>query len=150
MSFQAKLIPGFFASNMQVDNFEEAIRGIAESAQSLGLVKRTWLDALLLREKEFPTGLPTTIPVAIPHTDSAHVNVDGFGFFRLVKPVEFGEMGSIDGLVSVSMVFPLLITDPKNQVELLTSVIERLQAPGLLEELMEAETDELVMKILGS
>jgi PTS system galactitol-specific IIA component len=93
--------------------------------------------------------LPMVIPVAIPHTESVHVKADGFGFFRLENPVVWGEMGSVDEKVSVSMLFPLLITNPKDQVDLLMSVIDKLQAPGFLESLMDAKTDDAIIEILG-
>ena len=150
MAFKAQLIPNFFASRMKVGTFEDALRGIATTAASLDLVRSSWLDAVLARDGEFPTGLPTAIPVAIPHTESSHVKADGFGFFRLESPIECGEMGSLDDTVSISMIFPLLITDPKDQVDLLMSVIDKLQTPGLLESLMSATSDSVIMKILES
>jgi len=149
MSFNAQLIPNFFSSSMQVSTLEDALTGVADTAMSLDLVHNSWLEAVIAREKNFPTGLPMGIPVAIPHTESAHVRADGFGFFRLATPVVWGEMGSIDETISVSMLFPLLITNPKNQIDLLMSVIDKLQAPGFLESLMVAKSDEATMEILG-
>ncbi|WP_415274250.1 PTS sugar transporter subunit IIA [Aquiluna sp. Uisw_065] len=149
MSFNAQLIPNFFSSRMQVSTLEDALKGVANTAKSLDLVHNSWLEAVIGREKDFPTGLPMVIPVAIPHTESVHVKADGFGFFKLESPVDWGEMGSVDGTVSISMMFPLLITNPKNQVDLLMSVIDKIQASGFLESLMEAKTDKAIMEILG-
>ena len=149
MSFNAQLIPNFFSSSMQVSTLEDALTGVANAAMSLDLVHNSWLGAVIAREKNFPTGLPMGIPVAIPHTESVHVRADGFGFFRLAAPVVWGEMGSIDETISVSMLFPLLITNPKNQIDLLMSVIDKLQAPGFLESLMVAKSDKATMEILG-
>jgi PTS system galactitol-specific IIA component len=149
MSFNAQLIPNFFSSSLQVSTLEDALRCVAKTAINLDLVHSGWLEAVIAREKDFPTGLPMVIPVAIPHTESVHVKADGFGFFRLASPVVWGEMGSIDETVSVRMLFPLLITNPKNQVDLLMSVIDKLQAPGFLESLMEAESHKAMIEILG-
>jgi PTS system galactitol-specific IIA component len=149
MAFNAQLIPNFFASHLQVSTLEDAVIAVANTAKNLDLVHDSWLEAVIAREKDFPTGLPMVIPVAIPHTESVHVKADGFGFFRLENPVVWGEMGSVDEKVSVSMLFPLLITNPKDQVDLLMSVIDKLQAPGFLESLMDAKTDDAIIEILG-
>jgi PTS system galactitol-specific IIA component len=102
---------------------------------------------VIKREVEFPTGLPTMIPVAIPHTDSIHVNADGVGFFKLTKPIEFGEMGSLDDKVQVKMIFPLLITNPAEQVDLLMAVITALQNPEFLNALDASKTAEEIVSI---
>ena len=54
-----------------------------------------------------------------------------------MRPVSFGEMGSIAGNIDVSIIIPLLITDPKDQVDLLTSVINAVQDADFMDKLME-------------
>ena len=54
---------------------EEVISLLADALEKQGFVKDTYKDAILAREKEYPTGLPSTSPmVAIPHADNNHVN----------------------------------------------------------------------------
>jgi PTS system galactitol-specific IIA component len=114
----------------------DALEKIATCGYDGDFVKHSWLTAVVDREKEFPTGLPTPIPVAIPHTDSEHVKVSGIGFFRLVHPVSFGEMGSIGNNLDISIIIPLLITDAKDQVDLLMSVIGAVQDIDFMNELI--------------
>lgn len=59
-----------------------------------GLVKDTFINAVLDREKLYPTGLfAKGVSVAIPHTDSTHVKESSVALAVLKKPVEFALMG---------------------------------------------------------
>jgi PTS system galactitol-specific IIA component len=132
----------------EAQNSESALQSIGKMAIQAGLARESWADALVEREAKFATGLPTEIAVAIPHTDSMHVRADGFGFFRLKNPVEFIEMGTDDSPIQVQMIFPLLITNPADQVDLLQAVIGLIQKPGILAALASAKTQTEVLKIL--
>lgn len=58
-----------------------------------GYVKSTYIDAVLEREKTLPTGLDIgEMCVAIPHTDSKHVNESNVALAVLKNPVEFRNM----------------------------------------------------------
>lgn len=139
MSATPAFLREFCATSLDATSAIDALEKIATHGYEQGFVEQSWLAAVVEREREFPTGLPTPIPVAIPHTDSAHVKVDGIGFFRLAHPVSFGEMGSIASNIDVSIIIPLLITDPKNQVDLLMSVINAVQDLDFMNKLMETE-----------
>lgn len=139
MSATPKFLSGFCATSLDVNSAADALEKIATSGYKLNLLEQTWFAAAADREKEFPTGLPTPIPVAIPHTDSMHVKASGIGFFRLTRPVTFGEMGSTDSTVEVSIIIPLLITDPKEQVDLLMKVVTAVQDLDFMTRLTEIE-----------
>ena len=148
MSAPPKFLSGFCDTSLDVASATDALEKIATSGYKLELIEQTWLAAVVDREKEFPTGLPTPIPVAIPHTDSIHVKANGIGFFRLVHPVTFGEMGSTGSTVEVSIIIPLLITDPKNQVDLLMKVVTAVQDLDFMTKLMEIEDPQEIEAIL--
>lgn len=149
MSAPPKFLSGFCDTSLDVTSATDALERIATSGYKLDLMEKTWLAAVVDREKEFPTGLPTPIPVAIPHTDSIHVKTSGIGFFRLLQPVTFGEMGSTDSTVEVSIIIPLLITDPKDQVDLLMKVVTAVQDLDFMKRLMEIKDPKEVERILG-
>ena len=149
MSAPPKFLSGFCDTSLDVTSATDALEKIATSGYKLNLLEQTWLAAAMDREKEFPTGLPTPIPVAIPHTDSIHVKANGIGFFRLVHPVTFGEMGSTGSTVEVSIIIPLLITDPKNQVDLLMKVVTAVQDLDFMTKLMEIEDPQEIEAILS-
>ena len=147
MTSAIRLIDHLVAHELEANSAEQALEKIAQRGDVAGLFKSTWLEAAIKRESEFPTGLPTLIPVAIPHTDSVHVNADGVGFFKLKNPIEFGEMGSLDDKVQVKMILPLLITNPAEQVDLLMAVIGALQDADFLNALNAAGSNEEIISI---
>ena len=147
MTSGIRLIDHLVTHELEADTAQQAFEKIAQWGDGTGLFKSTWLEAVIKRESEFPTGLPTLIPVAIPHTDSVHVNADGVGFFKLKNPIEFGEMGSLDEKVYVKMILPLLITNPAEQVDLLMGVIGALQDADFLNALDTASSTEEIISI---
>ena len=64
---------------------------------SLGYCKDSYVEALKLREKDFPTGVDMGgVGVAIPHTDVSHVLKKGIVIATTKKPVTFVQMGTDD------------------------------------------------------
>jgi PTS system galactitol-specific IIA component len=115
----------------QVTDAPALLRTMAGRARDAGLVGEGFADAVVAREEQFPTGLPTPVPAAIPHTDPVHVRRPGRVVALLRDPVDFVEMGSTDRYVSVRLVVMLLVDDPQAQVEVLGATIAALQDPGL-------------------
>ena len=62
-----------FVIEGEARNKEEALRLTFQKLYEEGLVKESFYEGCVEREKQFPTGLDTPVPVAIPHTDSVHV-----------------------------------------------------------------------------
>jgi len=147
MASGIRLIDQLVTLDLVADSAETALEKIFRWDSTNSFFKATWLDSAIKRESEFPTGLPTLIPVAIPHTDSVHVKADGVGFFKLKNSIEFGEMGSLDDKVQVKMILPLLITNPAEQVDLLVAVIGALQDADFLNALDAANSSEEIITI---
>lgn len=69
---------------------------------SLGYCKDSYVEALKIREKDFPTGVDMGgVGVAIPHTDVSHVLKKGIAIATTKKPVTFVQMGTDDETVEV-------------------------------------------------
>jgi galactitol PTS system EIIA component len=147
MTSGIRLIDQLVTHELDAESSSQALEKIFHWDSTQSYFKGSWLEAVIKRESEFPTGLPTLIPVAIPHTDSIHVNADGVGFFKLKNPIEFGEMGSLDDKVQVKMILPLLITNPAEQVDLLMAVIGALQNADFLNALDAASSSEEIISI---
>ena len=98
---------------------------LASLLEAGGYVKDSFKEAVIEREKVFPTGLPTQlIGIAIPHTDAEHVNRGAMAVGILSDPVVFNEMGNLDSTVDVSVISMLAIANP----DLLISVLRQLAA----------------------
>lgn len=130
------LHPDLVLVGLDAPDAEYAIRRLAERLAEHGCVRETFASAVLEREKQFPTGLPTSIPVAIPHTDAVHCLRPAIAVGVLARPVVFGEMGNPEGSVNVRIIFLLSVPDPSQQVIWLQKLVDAFQRPGFLEALV--------------
>ncbi len=128
---------------------EDIIRQLGSLLFEHGLVKDTFVQAVLDREKVYPTGLQTSIlGFAIPHTDTEHVNSPALAIATLSQPVVFQAMGDPDTSVSVRVVMMLAISDPKAVVHVLRKVISILEDREALTGLLGASSQERVRQIV--
>ena len=128
--------------NEAVQSSEEIIRKLGKLLLEEKYVKDSFVEAVLDREKIFPTGLQTTtIGFAIPHTDAEHVLKSTVAIATLKSPVTFMAMGSPEDEISVSIVMMLAISDPKKVIDTLTKVISILQNEATIDELINATTN---------
>ena len=106
---------------------------------SLGYCKDSYVDALKLREKDFPTGVDMGgVGVAIPHTDVSHVLKKGIAIATTKKPVSFVQMGTDDETVDVRVIF-MLAVDEKGHLELLQAILGILRDLDVIDKLSNAQ-----------
>lgn len=99
---------------------EDLLEGLAKVLKAQGYVKDSFAQAVIEREKVFPTGLNTPgVKVVMPHTDPKHVNKPAILVAKLRQPVKFSEMGNSGKEVAAQLVFMLAVTDPKGHLETL-------------------------------
>ena len=128
--------------NMKAKNSDESINKLAKILYEKGFVKESYIQGILEREKNFPTGLPTEgVGVAIPHTDAEHVNNPAIAIAVLEKPVAFKMMGgAIEQEVEVQILFMLAIKESKTQIELLQKLMNIFQDKKILESIQKSLT----------
>jgi len=130
---------------------DEAVRHLAGLMLAKGCVKESYADAVLTREKSFPTGLPTMdVHVAIPHTDVVHCNQPAIAVGILNHPIEFYEMATLDVLVHPEIIFLLSIVKPKDQVVWLSRLVTLFQQEGFLKQLRACVEADVVYETLGT
>lgn len=131
------------------NNKEEILKNIAEKMVEQGYVKESFTQAILDREKIYPTGLQSSsLGVAIPHTDSEHVNSQAISIATLKEPVTFIHMGSDDIEVTVKIIFMLAIKNPKDQLTLLQKFMDILQKEEVLNKIANSEKKYEVIDLL--
>ncbi len=114
-----------------------------------GFVKKSYISAIVEREKVYPTAIPTIVGVAVPHTDSIHVLRLSMGVGILEKPISFFEMGSNgEKKIDVQIVMALAIPDPDQVVTRLQHLFTILQDPAFLPALIEKKDRFELTKIL--
>jgi PTS system galactitol-specific IIA component len=103
---------------------EDAIRQVGQRLFQKGFVKDTYIDAVVAREKEYPTGLQLKdLAVAMPHTAGVHVNTPAVCVAQLAHPVTFAHMGDPDTKVQTEILFMMAIQNPDAQVDTLQKVM---------------------------
>ena len=111
--------------------FEDNMEALEYTAKLLldrKLVKDSYLDAIKDREKSFPTGLEfQNYGIAIPHTDSEHVNSESIVINILDEPVKFEQMATEGLYTDVNIIVMLAIKNKENQVPYLQTLIEIFQ-----------------------
>lgn len=112
--------------------WEEALEMTHKALFQAGYVKDTFLQGCVERERIFPTGLLTEIPVAIPHTDAKHVNIPAVCLLRLAKPVVFQDMGEPEQSVEAEYVFNMALQSNDDQLSMLQAILQVAQDADFL------------------
>ena len=114
----------YIAINGYAKNSEDAIKMCGEALYKNGFVIEGFSKDCILREKEFPTGLPTDVPVAIPHCNCEKVLQDSICFLKLEEPVMFYRMDDDQECIMTDIVFNLAIKDSKRHVSMLGNLMK--------------------------
>ena len=121
-------------------SWEEAVRAAYKELHDRHFVKESFLQGCMEREKIYPTGLMTEVPVAIPHTDSIHVIVPAICVIRLKDPVLFRNMESPENEVPAQFVFCMALKSGDAQIDILKAILNTAQDKKFLQ---EAKTESL-------
>ncbi len=127
----------------------EVLSAMADHLFQKGLVKETYKEAILNREKEFPTGLFTgNLNVAIPHADTRHVNNASLCVGIAENPVKFYAMDEPDNIIDINMVFMLALKEAHGHIEMLQKVISLIQDQEAVEKMIKAKDLKAVYEIV--
>ncbi|EHJ09178.1 PTS sugar transporter subunit IIA [Staphylococcus simiae] len=128
---------------------EDVLSQMSDLLHRNGYVKETFKQAVIDREHEFATALPTQrCSVAIPHTDVEHINERTIGVAILEDEVPFVEMGTLDQQTNVKIVFMLAMDKVDDQLSLLQQLMQIFQSDDKLESILRAtDTTELAALI---
>lgn len=135
--------------DLDLKSSEEVFRTIGGTLTEEGYCKDTYVQALIDREKDFPTGINMgNFGIAIPHTDRGHVIKGGVAIGQLRTPVEFYQMGSMDEEVCAKLIFMLAVDDPKSHLTFLQRILQVVQDGNVLEKLIKAKSKNEIYEII--
>ncbi len=142
------------ATDVEAKNSEEVIRKVGKLFYDNGFVKDSYIDAVIKREKVYPTGLQLDgIAVAMPHTDPPHVNRSGVCVAKLKNPVTFQHMGAEDVSVQAELIFMMAIQNPDEHMETLQKVLNVFQNVEIAQKFKNAKNNdelyEIALKYIG-
>lgn len=134
--------------DLESDSKEDVLSQMSQNLIDKKLVKESFTGAIIAREGEFATGLPTGgVPVAIPHTDVEHVNQKTISVGILKDPVDFFVMGDDSETTPVKVVFMLAMEEANSQLSLLQKLMQVFQDQELLKKLVTS-SDKTALKQL--
>ncbi|ELK47877.1 PTS sugar transporter subunit IIA [Halobacillus sp. ACCC02827] len=128
---------------------EEVLEAMSRNLVDLKLVKESFPPAIIRREEEYATGLPTAgVAVAIPHTDVEHVLRKTISVGVLKEAVEFGVMGDGEETIPVRIVFLLAMDEAHSQLSLLQQLMGVFQNEEILRLILEEKNKSGIRRLL--
>jgi PTS system galactitol-specific IIA component len=141
--------PELILMDVEALDYEDLFRKASDYLRQKGYVTESFLDALLKREREYPTGLPTSgIKVALPHTDMEHALRSGILVLNLKKTVIFKEMGNNVRDIPAELVFVIVVNDAAKQVDILKNMVGMFADEQLLSRIKKAHTPQEAASLL--
>ncbi|MBC3804882.1 PTS sugar transporter subunit IIA [Acetobacterium fimetarium] len=129
------------------DQFE-AIALAAEPLLRDGSITEDFIEAAVERERVFPTGLPTKIGVALPHTEAKYVLKESISIVTLKNTVVFAGMGNPKESIPVNIVFLLAIQDPQKQLGVLQTIVTIIQNEKVLHKIKDAKDPKTIYNLI--
>ena len=124
---------------------QEIIKRLGSLLYDNGFVQESYTQAVLEREKVFPTGLKAKMAgVAIPHTDTGHVIKPAIAIATLENPVTFHMMGTPDEEVPVEIVIMLAVHDAKLVIPVLRKIIFILENDEAIIKMKSATSKKVI------
>ena len=119
--FTPELVFFDFEASDRVDFFTK----MSQILMDKGYVKESWLDAIMTRESNYPTGLAFEhISVALPHVDPEHLVKPYIAVIKPKEPVIFEGMAGIGGDIPAELIVNLgLLAHAEGQVAVLQALM---------------------------
>lgn len=129
-------------TNIKAASKEEVIKVLADKLKAKKCVDDGYYDKVIQREKNYPTGLPTIIPIALCHTERESVLKSALAVGTLEQPVDFQQMGSPELTVKAEIVFLLALNDPKDQIPWIMKLTSVFKEKENMEKVRFAKSDK--------
>ncbi len=129
---------------------EGVLRELGQFAIDRGHASEGYVEALLDREAEFPTGLavPTAeFDIAIPHADPEYVEESAVVLALPDRPVAFRDMDDPDDTVAAGVVMLLLADEGEEYTAFLSNLANLFQHPQFAEA-VEAGDPEWILDLV--
>ena len=120
MAMRDILFPECVITHMKAKSKEDALHQLYEVLLKNGKVKTSFYDAVLERERDYPTGLELEeYNAAIPQVVPAHVEHSAMGIAVLDTPVTFQRMDDDEATVDVNVIFNIALDVNGKQIDIL-------------------------------
>ncbi|KRN32059.1 PTS sugar transporter subunit IIA [Liquorilactobacillus mali] len=128
-----------FLTHLDAEDNLDALGKIADNLYNYNYVEKNYRQAVLEREEDYPTGLPSHWPiVAIPHAAYKLVKKTTISVATLSHPVKFHDMGDVNNILDVDVIIMMAIGQPHGQVEMLQKIVSVIQDDSLRNKIFNA------------
>lgn len=139
----------FVFVDIEAENYEDLLCKLSKYLVEKNIVKEIYPKKLLEREHNYPTGLECgEINVAVPHSDHIYVRDGKIVVATLKKPIMFHKMDEPKDVIPVSIIFMLVIAEPKAHLELLQKVFGAIQSQELLKEMLDTKDQKKLTNLI--
>lgn len=133
-------------TKLKAKNSKDILEALYEKLLEKNYVKKSFIDAILSREKIYPTGLRlNNYNIAIPHTESKHVIKSVIAIATLDHPVLFKKMEDSESDVSINAVFMIVLNGDYSHVKMLSHIIKMVQNDDLLKKIVDSSSGSEVI-----
>ncbi|KAB7896334.1 PTS galactitol transporter subunit IIA [Rouxiella sp. S1S-2] len=130
------------ADGIPFKSYENVFKYLHEKLTMAGIVKESYLEALIAREREYPTGIELDgYAVAIPHCDTEHALKPSIYILRTPQPILVNQADG-DNQLETQLIINLVVTNPLDQLQLLKSLFSNLQDKDFYKKLLELPAEE--------
>lgn len=139
--------------NQEFKSWKDCYTRLADQLKAENRVKSGFLESVLSREEEYPTGLVTSadIGVAIPHPYDGSLTVHpSIAVAVLPRPIEVGSMIDPDKQVKVSLVFMLALNKSDDHLNVLGHLMDVFQDEKALLEIANAKDAQFIEEKIAS
>ena len=132
------------------NSYEELLTNVSRELLKYGYVKESFLENILGREKQYPTGfeLGGKYNIAIPHTDMENVLKPVIYIVVLDKPVIFksAEDGKTD--IEVDIVFVISLNEKNKHIVVLEELMKIFSKNDLIEKIKNSTDNDKLISLL--
>lgn len=133
----------YLAIEGHADNWEQAIRTCGEKLVQSGKVGPGFTEACLEREKDYPTGLPSEIPVAIPHGFSDDIRESSVCFLRTDTPVRFTRMDDDEEVCDTRLIFNIAVKPGEDHLNFLQQFMNMIMDSEAIQKCLDLPLEEI-------
>ena len=140
--------------NEEFSDLNQAFKCLSKKFLERGLVKQGYLDALIQREKNYPTGIDLTAickgfpNIAIPHTESRYCNATKVIVVKLHKDIVVKDMMNADKDLDVKYLFMILNNEGTEQSNILAKIMEFATKEENINGLIKSDSLESIYEIV--
>lgn len=137
-----------FIKNIDVTTQFSLFQKIGKILERKNYVTEEYIEAISKREKEYPTGIITSLyEVAIPHVDAKYAKVNTLYVLTSKEGIEF-ENSEDEGNLKAKIVFGIIIKDHDSHIDFLVQISRLLQNENILEKIYFAKDNKEIKQII--